>query len=98
MNAGTTRFIVAYATYNRNESKDALVCGVFRDCFPSVIEARKAIIRCIQQEAEEAKADGDYDEGKAASEIVDEWIWRDAPEQICEEHNGIESVYNVIAR
>lgn len=97
MKAKATKYIVAYATYNRNESKDALVCGVFRDCFPSVIEARKAIIRCIQQEAEEAIADGDYDD-KAASEIVDKWIWHDAPEQICEEHCDIESVYNIIAR
>ena len=97
MKSENAKYIVAYATYNRNESKGSLVCGVFRDCFPSVIEARKAIIRCIQQEAEEAKADGDY-EDMAASEIVDGWIWHDAPEQICEEHCGIESVYNIIAR
>ena len=31
--------IVAYATYNRNESKDALICGVFFLIFQAALTA-----------------------------------------------------------
>ena len=50
-------YIVAYATYNRNESKDALICGVFPGGYATAEAAYKAARNQITQEAIEYIAD-----------------------------------------
>ena len=95
------KYIVVWAAYNRNESKDALQCGMFRDEYPTMEMAYKAARGQIIQEAIENIADcPDWDgrPQKDADQLAAGWIWHDSPGQICEEHDGIESVYNIIAR
>ena len=44
------KYIVAYATYNRNESGDALCCGVFQSDYPTEKAAHDAIMAQIRAE------------------------------------------------
>lgn len=88
------KYIVAYATYNRNESGDALCCGVFQSDYPTEKAAHDAIIAQIRTEIEE-DCEG---EPNIVDEVVRGCVWSDCETEVKEEHGGIESVYNVIAR
>ena len=88
------RYVVAYAEYNRNESHDALVCGVFRDSYATVEAALEAIMDIIRDEAESEISDGGR-EGNTADGVAEGWIWSRGPRFVAAEHDGIESVYSV---
>lgn len=90
------RYIVSYAEYNRNESSDALTCGVFRETYATAEAAHEAITECIRDEAENAMSDGEC-EGETVEDVVRGWTWRDEPRHVAAEHDGIESVYEVCA-
>lgn len=84
-------YIVIYATYNRNESADALHCGVFRSDYPTEEAAHAAIMEHIRAEIEE-DCEG---EPEVVDEVMRNCVWSDCKIEVKEEHGGIESVYNV---
>ena len=88
------KYIVAYATYNRNESADALSCGVFKADYATEADAHAAIIAQIRTEIVEDCAG----ESEIVDEVMRKCVWSDCVIEVKEEHGGIESVYNVIAR
>ena len=90
------RYTVAYATYNRNEGADALECGVFPSDYATEAEAHDAALAQIRREAEEEIESNGLD--TTPRDLANRWIWSASPIRLCEEHSGIESIYNIIAR
>ena len=87
-------YIVAYATYNRNESADALCVGVFPATYATEEAAHAAIMAQIRTEIDEDCGD----EPEVVDEVVRGCVWSNCVTEVKEEHGGVESVYSVIAR
>lgn len=96
-----TVYVVAWAEYNHNQSKDALGLGVFGHVYPTKEAAHDAIMQCIRDDVgqyldDRAEFEDEPEKEGEAEEIIRGGLWEDSATSVrFEMVNNIEYAYEV---